>query len=1678
MAKEEVTGRMLGSPEAALTRARVTTANLSRACAELRGLLTQEAGRASPDEADALLETIAGHAVSLEHAISVLSGHVGDSVEDQLLETRERELRRLRKKLEESVRYRARLNQGLAQRQRAIDAAQAELTLVRGSYAFRVGSLIVGAIRSPGKLVRLPWEVVKLGREVWPRLRRRLAKPAIIDDGQPDLGPGLLLPADDAGKTGLARQDVQPVQRLLHGTATAPQLPADPAGLRIATVMDEFSFNAFGPCGDLRQLDARQWREEVETFQPHMLIVESAWKGKDESWARKVYPLSRELVELVGWCRERGIPTVFWNKEDPVHLSVFMRTARQFDFVFTTDIDCVRVYKSALGHDQVYWLPFACQPSEHHPIEEYRRKDAFCFAGSFYAKYPERQRDFATIVQSVGSLRPVEIYDRNAGGDDPGLKFPEHYHSMIQGALPYDQISLAYKGYRYGININTVKQSQSMFARRAFELLACNTVTVSNFSRGLRMLLGDLVVSSDDGQQLLRRIGPLVEDEAAYRKLRLAGLRKVMSEHTYQDRLRYVLEKVGGKPLDDGRPQVVVCARAPGLREARQAVASFQSQDYPRKTLALVLPDGMDFVPDVAGVELFTSTQAAEIRIGARWPECWFAWFCLDDHHGRNYLTDLVLATRYSDAEAVGKAAHFVQAGGNASLRDMDQAYRADQEIPWRRSLARATALPSHDLLSLLDRAPTLVLDQVVSIDEFNYCADGAGMDAREVDDMCGLWTGLATERLHRLAETATAADMLAMERSSSPVIDAAGLARVLPLGRHGDDRVSLAVSGEELVLESSLGADRHAYLYSAKPMPVEQLFSGPVGKFNLVVETEALVSFVLIFLDADRKRIGHAIRACSSNLSLSAPAGTHSVRLGLRVQGAGKAHLRRLVLGHVPSPVAGVPAAGRHLVISRGYPAYDNLYSYAYVHRRIQGYADSDVRADVFRLIEDPLAFREFEGVDVVSGQLSDLELMVRSNPYRTLMVHSLDRALWATLAECASDRRILVWVHGAEIQPWYRRDFSFLDARDRERGIQRSDDRMSFWKEMFSSPPANVTFVFVSHHLLREAIRDIGIELDPSRYTVIHNHIDGDLFAYRAKPAEQRKRLLSIRPYSRPTYANDLTVKAILDLAREPFFPELEFLLVGDGRLFDETVEPLRHLSNVILEQRFLTQHEIAALHQEYGVFLAPSRIDSQGVSRDEAMASGLVPVTNRVSAIPEFVDGQCGILVDPEDWVGMANAIRTLQSDPALFLKLSEAAARRVRTQSGMAETIGRELSLMQNASRESDAPATSTGRPRPIAVYGDLDLNRIDGSAVWAASLTEVLALGDELDVDLFLKAPIRNTTVLGGLLGHPNVRLVQPTEGKVRLQPEEALEVILEHDASRNYQAVVLRGFDLAQAAAGKAALAGRSWIYLTDIPSSADDFTPSGRAAMESVAGAAGYVLCQTAQLREHLHSLVPTSRGKTRLLPPMIPLRGPVERQSRAPGAPLRLAYAGKFAPLWGIREMLSTVEELRRHGHAIELHVFGDKIHNPPDDPRFQDDVRKALEGNDGLVWHRGLSRREVMEHMADMDIGWAWRSPELEGDTLEMSTKVLEYLSCGVPPILMKNAINSELLGADYPLFAQHGEAAACLELVMSGRLDLETLSARLAALVGKFTFPVVRRTCIEPLLEPSRTDGATS
>jgi len=1080
------------------------------------------------------------------------------------------------------------------------------------------------------------------------------------------------------------RANIELCRRRLRsaGRRDCSQLPLK--SIKVACVMDEFTFHSYEPECNLFPLSPDAAINELNGFNPDLLFIESAWRGKDELWNRKISTLSGELRGVLQWCRERQIPTVFWNKEDPIHFETFLTTAQQFDYVFTTDIDCIARYKAALEHDRVYLLPFACQPKIHNPIELYQRKDAFCFAGAYYVRYPERTRDLIDYIAELPKFKPLEIFDRNFGKDDVNYQFPAEYQPYIVGTLPFNEIDKAYKGYRYAINLNSIKQSQTMFARRVFELLGSNTITVSNFSRGVRLLLGELVISSDNGREIVERLKQMDDEQS--RKFRLAGLRKAMREHTYEQRLAYVAQKALGRGTGEELPLMVVAALAGSEEEYRSVLESYKAQHYGNKRLVLALKNGLEIEPqsserDDPTITLLSAEAADETFLGNLVAQDgWLAMMAADDYYGPNYLLDLALATRYCDAQILGKAACYRWDEEAAELLSPEIAYRPVDRLPMRASAVRWDAVPGEQtLLPWLERActedwkhPGLV------IDPFNYCLCGALAADRQtvrqrVDD-AALDAGLPIDEVLRIAESIGPAEI---DETALPTWGGARLQQLF--GNITHQRVSVEARADGLHITSTLDDGRHEYFYAREDLPLAALPANHSLKTHLDATPGLDVQYVLMFFDHENKRLNHVIHAANRNQIAAIPAETAFVRIGLRICGSGASSVKCLVWGHRKLESAKLLARCETLLLTNHYPKYDDLYRNGFVHSRVKAYRERGVQVDVFRLRSNEITrYHEFQNIDVVTGGQRALRKLLNTGRYQRVLVHFLSPEMWNVLERYPSLLKI-VWVHGAEIQPWHRRYFNYQNEQERAKASRESDKRMAFWRGILNPMPDNLKLVFVSRYFAEEVFEDLGFRLPDQKYAIIHNPIDTELFSYKAKSPDQRKRVLSIRPYASKTYANDLSVKAILELSRQSCFEDMEFRLIGDGKLFDETLEPLRKFSNVIIEQRFLTQKEIAGYHKEYGIFLVPSRMDSQGVSRDEAMASGLVPVTNAVAAIPEFIDEHCSILAEPEDATGLADGIVAIYNSSDLFKSLSKLASDRVRKQRALNVIILTEIGM---------------------------------------------------------------------------------------------------------------------------------------------------------------------------------------------------------------------------------------------------------------------------------------------------------------------------------------------------------------------------------------------------------------
>ncbi len=1057
--------------------------------------------------------------------------------------------------------------------------------------------------------------------------------------------------------------------------------------LRIAAIMDEFTFHSYSPEADVLQLHPESWKEQLQDFKAEILFIESAWNGLDGLWKSKISNADPSIIEIIEWCRANNVPTLFWNKEDPVHFSTFLPIASRVDVVFTTDVDCLARYKKSIGHDRVYLLPFAAQPLTHNPIEKYERKDAFNFAGSYYLRYPERQRDFASLIDTVKQIRPLEIYDRNFENPHPHYLFPEKYRDYIIGSLPFEQIDKAYKGYRYGINMNTIKQSQTMFARRVFELLASNTVVVSNFSRGVRLMFGDLVVSSDNSHEISERLRRVCGDELEYRKLRLLGLRKVMKEHTYASRLQYISEKVLGRPLAGQCPEVILVAQAKNENQFDKFLNDIARQTY--KNIRGIVLASKNIHTDQPNVIAVHGLEDLEKQFALFPRDSFVSFISNEDYYGPNYVLDLVLAERYSAADAFGKPAHYQWKKDNISLIADGTQYSKADDMAARSSIIRTSSLTSEAFSQAAQSIDDYVfkLPDMLGLDEFGYCKNGETGDAevvaRRVGDSALSNQGMSLEKdISNVASHITLPDN--PPQTNLPQITAAAIAQRIPKSQ--DPLVQWNMKRGAFHIVSKLTAEKFVYIYSRQIYTRAEMNMVLNSQFKLECEATCQLKSVFEFQDADGKKIAHSMSAAGDFNSLAIPEHCTQIRFGLRVQGPGEASITRLILGNYGQKPAAIISSSPYLVLTKQYPDYDDLYKYGFLHTRLRAYKAAGLNVDVFRITkEDGNIYREFEDVDIVSGDANLLDATLSTGQYRNVLVHLLDEKMWSVLRKYLDRVHVTVWVHGAEIQVWQRRQFEFerMGAEEVKRQKRLSDKRLKFWQSILKDPHPNLKLVFVSEYFAKEVAEDFSIDLRKVNYDIVHNFIDGELFPYRQKSPDQRRKLLSIRPYASRKYANDLTVKAILELSKRDFFSDLEIALYGDGELFEEITNPLKDFPNVKLHRRFLSHREISELHKEYGVFLSPTRMDSQGVSRDEAMSSGLVPVTTRVTAIPEFVDADCGMLVEGEDYIAMADAVEKLYRTPGEFIRLSKNASDRVRCQSGLEATIMKEVKIITRA-----------------------------------------------------------------------------------------------------------------------------------------------------------------------------------------------------------------------------------------------------------------------------------------------------------------------------------------------------------------------------------------------------------
>lgn len=396
---------------------------------------------------------------------------------------------------------------------------------------------------------------------------------------------------------------------------------------RIGIICDAVLLDSFASAAEFVYLSPDSWKGQVKTID--LLLAVSTWRGiADNEWlgVGKVGDPKREkFAAVIEGCRARGIPTVFYSKEDPPNYGVFIDFAKKCDVVFTSAEEMIPRYRTDCGHNRVYTLPFCIDPALQNPVgcRPFEQVRGVVFSGSWIIKYPFRCRDLGVLLDGARRSRSeLVVVDRNSFRlGMASYCFPRRFRKYLRPCMAHDELQAFHRQYAWSINVNSVTTSETMFAGRCYELLACGCPTISNFSLGMLHRLPEVAIA-DTAAYVTRVICGSTPRQMQTR--RAAGIRRVMTGETCYDRIAVILRAVGFDAEVRMRSvAVVVSKRTPSLQ------AAFDAQTYVNRHL------------------YEESEFTADVRTRHDYVISWLT----DESYGPYHLQDLVDVFKYTDAD-------------------------------------------------------------------------------------------------------------------------------------------------------------------------------------------------------------------------------------------------------------------------------------------------------------------------------------------------------------------------------------------------------------------------------------------------------------------------------------------------------------------------------------------------------------------------------------------------------------------------------------------------------------------------------------------------------------------------------------------------------------------------------------------------------------------------------------------------------------------------------------------------------------------------------------------------------------------------------------------------------------------------------------------------------------------
>ncbi|MDO7486151.1 hypothetical protein Q5O89_10480 [Peribacillus frigoritolerans] len=390
-----------------------------------------------------------------------------------------------------------------------------------------------------------------------------------------------------------------------------------------------------------------------------------------------------------------------------------------------------------------------------------------------------------------------------------------------------------------------------------------------------------------------------------------------------------------------------------------------------------------------------------------------------------------------------------------------------------------------------------------------------------------------------------------------------------------------------------------------------------------------------------------------------------------------------------------------------------------------------------------------------------------------------------------------------------------------------------------------------------------------------------------------------------------------------------------------------------------------------------------------------------------------------------------------------------------------------------------------RKMKVLLFGFIDMNSMDGSAVFLSSLASTIALDSNIEVDLLLASPVKRDILIQPLEKFDNITILNPFVDpffnvaddewvKKGVIDFDIAEMLISHYWSqKEYDWLFVRSIETVEKIAKHKHIIKNTLVYATGLTHIGQDVKEEKFESIKNIYDQCAYFLCQTEEMCEFVIEILNLNKeeNKVSLLTPMIPNVESAEGHTRLRN---KLVYTGKFDPDWKTIPIITAFKELKREIPNLSLDVAGDKFKWVKDDSQFKEEAAYLLKNTDGLTWYGALTRENAQQLIVNSDIGITWRSEEMDS-SLELSTKLLEYGILRKAVIMNPTEMHMKLFGEDYPLYAvTEKDFRDAVKLALCNKDIYEFASQRMYQVSRQFLFSEAIKKLQGPLWSKRITD----